>query len=177
VDADKGKINQFGSMFVILKIKALSDMDVKSILELKGDFVLTIPPEATLNEASEMLGDNSIGAIVVADESGTMAGILSERDIAISLVKYGADLGEMTVSEVMTGDVIFCSTETTVKQVLDLMLANGIRHLPVIEQDKLKGVISLRDVVGNWLGAISGDIGDENAATEPPLDPFQSSAA
>ena len=145
-------------------------MNVKEILDLKGDFVLTISPRATVGEAAETLAENHIGAIVVTDPAGGIAGILSERDVAVSLPKYGAALGQTSVSEIMTADVVVCNTQTTVKQVLDIMIGNGIRHLPVVESDVLKGVVSLRDVVGNWLGAITGD--PVSDVDEPPLDPF-----
>jgi len=129
-------------------------------------------PEATIEEASEMLAENHIGAVVVTNDAGHIAGILSKRDIAVVMPQYGGALGETKVSEIMTCDVVFCTTETTVQEVLNIMVGNGIRHLPVVEQDKLIGVVSLRDVVGNWLGSISG--GDENAGEgqEPPLVPF-----
>lgn len=145
-------------------------MNVKEILDLKGNFVLTITPEATVGEAAAVLAENHIGAIVVTDAAGAIAGILSERDVAVSLPNYGAALGDAKVSEIMTADVIACNTETTVKQVLDIMVSNGIRHLPVVESDVLKGVVSLRDVVGNWLGAITGDPVED--LDERPLDPF-----
>lgn len=120
-------------------------MDVKNIIDMKGDVALTIVPGATIDEASKMLRENYIGAIVVADDAGRVAGILSERDIAVALPQYGGALGETLVSEVMTEDVIFCVPEMTVKQVLDLMVTNGIRHLPVLDGEKLSGVISLRN--------------------------------
>jgi len=147
-------------------------MDVKSILDLKGDFVLTIVPEATIEEASEMLAENHIGAVVVTNDAGHIAGILSERDIAVALPQYGGALGETKVSEIMTCDVVYCTTETTVQEVLNIMVGNGIRHLPVVDQDKLIGVVSLRDVVGNWLGAISGDDQIGGDGQEQPLGPF-----
>ena len=154
-------------------------MDVKAILDLKGDFVITIPPEATIDEAAEILAENYFGAIVVADGAGQIAGILSERDIAVALPRYGGELGETKVSEIMTSDVLFCSKETTAKQVLDIMVTNGIRHLPVVENDQLKGVISLRDVVGNSLGAnTNGEIGGESGAKphDGPLGATQDAA-
>ena len=67
-------------------------MDVKSILGLKGDYVLTILPGATIEEASEMLAENHIGAVVVTNEAGQIAGILSERDIAVALPQYGGSV-------------------------------------------------------------------------------------
>ena len=154
-------------------------MDIKAILDLKGDFVITIPPEATIDEAAEILAENYIGAIVVADGAGQIAGILSERDIAVALPRYGGELGETKDSEIMTSYILFCTKETTVKQVLDIMVTNGIRHLPIVENDQLKGVISLRDVVGSWLGAITnGEIGGETDAKphDGPLGATQDAA-
>jgi CBS domain-containing protein len=154
-------------------------MDVYAILDLKGDFVITIPPEATIDEAAEILAENYIGAIVVSDGAGQIAGILSDRDIAVALPRYGGELGETKVSEIKTSDMLFCTKETTVKQVLDIMVTNGIRRLPVVEIDQLKGVISLRDVVGNWLGAITnGEIGGETDAKphDGPLGATQDAA-
>jgi len=147
-------------------------MDVQSILDLKGDFVLTIVPEATVEDAAEMLSETHIGAVVVTNDAGHIAGILSERDIAVALPWYCRVLGETKVSEIMTCDVVFCTTETTVQEVLNIMVGNGIRHLPVVQKDKLIGVVSLRDVVGNWLGAISTDGQNAAGGQEPPLDPF-----
>ncbi|MGB0630883.1 MAG: CBS domain-containing protein [Alphaproteobacteria bacterium] len=147
-------------------------MDVQNILEMKGNMALTIAPEATIEEASSMLRENYIGAIVVANDAGTVAGILSERDIAVALPQYGGALGETLVSEIMTVDVVFCTPEMSVKQVLDIMVTNGIRHLPVLDGDKLSGVISLRDVVGNWLGGIT-DGGDNATSEEPAFEPFE----
>ena len=154
-------------------------MDVYAILDLKGDFVITIPPEATIDEAAEILAENYIGAIVVSDGAGQIAGILSDRDIAVASLRYGGELGETKISEIKTSDMLFCTKETTVKQVLDIMVTNGIRRLPVVEIDQLKGVISLRDVVGNWLGAITnGEIGGETDAKphDGPLGATQDAA-
>lgn len=119
-----------------------------------------------------MLSENHIGAVVVSNDAGRIAGILSERDIAVALPQYGGALGETKVSEIMTCDVVFCTTEITVQEVLNIMVGNGIRHLPAVQKDKLIGVVSLRDVVGNWLGAISTGVQNAAGGQEPPLDPF-----
>ena len=97
----------------------------------------------------------------------------------MALPRYGGELGETKDSEIMTSDILFCTKETTVKQVLDIMVTNAIRHLPVVENDQLKGVISLRDVVGSWLGAITnGEIGGETDAKphDGPLGATQDAA-
>ena len=129
-------------------------MDVKSMLDVKGRDVLTIGPDAAVKDAAIVLRDNHIGAVIVVDGDGRLAGILSERDIVVSLPRCGAGLGDVPVSEVMTADVITCNLSVTVQQVLDVMVAHGFRHLPVVEDGTLRGVISLRDVVGNFFGAI-----------------------
>jgi CBS domain-containing protein len=110
-------------------------MNVGEFIDLKGDFVLTIQPEATIGEAAAVLAKNHIGAIVVTDAAGSIVGILSERDVAVSLPRYSSARGDTKVSEIMTADVVTCNTETTVKQVLDIMVSHGIRHLPVVESD------------------------------------------
>ena len=99
-------------------------MNVEEFLDLKGDFVLTIQPEATIGEAAAVLAKNHIGAIVVTNAAGAITGILSERDVAVSLPRYGAAPGDTKVSETMTADVVTCNTETTVK-------------LPVVQSDAL----------------------------------------
>ena len=146
-------------------------MNVREILDLKGDFVLTIQPEATIGEATAVLAKNHVGAIVVTDAAGAIAGILSERDGAVSLPRSSATRGDTKVSEIMTADIVTCNTETTVKQVLDIMVSNGIRHLPVVESDAFKGGVSIRDVVGNWVSAITGDPVED--IDECPLNPFE----
>lgn len=130
-------------------------MDVQSILKMKGADVLTIGETASVNDAAVLLRENHIGAVIVTDEHGKIGGILSERDIAISLPEFGAALGDAPVGQIMTSDVITCTLSVTFQEVLDIMVANGIRHLPVVDDETLIGIISLRDVVGNWFGAIA----------------------
>ncbi len=131
-------------------------MDVTSILNMKGADVLTIAPDASVAEACGVLRDNYVGAVVVVDAEGGVAGILSERDVAVALPELGSGLGTTPVSEIMTADVITCAPDITVQGVLDIMVANGIRHLPVEDGGRLVGVVSLRDMVANWFGAIPG---------------------
>lgn len=134
-------------------------MDVQSILEFKGGDVLTIGPGASVRDAAQVLRDNYIGAVIVVDGDGALAGILSERDIAISLPAHGGGLADARVSDIMTADVVTCDLSVTVQQVLDLMISHGFRHLPVVEDGNLVGVISLRDIVCNWFGALPAAAG------------------
>lgn len=145
-------------------------MDVRAILDLKGDFVVTVRPDATILDASRLLHQNYVGAIVVVDDAGCIAGILSERDIAVSLPQFGPALGETRVAAIMTRRVVSCSADMTVPEVIDIMVSNGIRHLPVVDGVRLAGVISLRDVVGNWVGTfMTGGTGAEARESDEAL--------
>lgn len=129
-------------------------MDVKSILDMKGDTVLTVPPDLAVIDAAAILRDNYIGAVVVVGPDGGIVGILSERDVAVALPEHGVNIVGIAVREIMTEDVITCAADATLQQVLDIMTTNGIRHLPIVDGDRLVGLISIRDVVNNWLGAL-----------------------
>ncbi|GEM_PF-1298371 len=121
-----------------------------NILRVKGAIALKIVPDANIENASR----NHISASFVADPSGAVAGILSERDVAVALPRYGVALRETTVSEIMTVDVGFYSPEMSVKPFIDIMVTSAIRHLLALDGNKLRRVIWSRDVVGNWLGGI-----------------------
>ncbi|NCB00873.1 MAG: CBS domain-containing protein [Spirochaetia bacterium] len=120
---------------------------VRSILEQKGREVITVLPEETLAQAILKLSQHRIGAVVVVDEKGEIKGILSERDI----VKYFAGRIDITtsipVSKVMTKSVTYVKMHQNLEECLHLMTTGRFRHLPVVEDDKLRGVISIGDVV------------------------------
>lgn len=147
-------------------------MKIRDILELKGNQVLTLGTDASILKACLLMRSNYVGAIVVTHDDGSIAGILSERDIAVSLPAYGPALGETPVTAIMSHRVISCSDDMGLAEALDIMVSNGIRHLPVVEGETLKGLISLRDVVGNSLGAFQPDPAPER----PPASGLKSAA-
>ena len=122
-------------------------MHVRAILDEKGRNVLTIKPDATLQDAARTLHENRIGALVVLGVNEQIKGILSERDIINAVARYGADALGMTVSTVMTSNVHRCTEDTTIDALMSLMSEKRCRHIPVEMSGKLGGMVSIGDVV------------------------------
>ena len=122
-------------------------MNVASILKHKGRECATISQDQPVKEAVRLLAVRKIGALVVLDEKGDIAGIVSERDIVANLANGPADVLAAPVSRVMTWDVFTCTPTDTTDQLMAQMTNSRIRHLPVKENGKLAGIISIGDVV------------------------------
>jgi CBS domain-containing protein len=122
-------------------------MTVSTILSSKGNAVFSLAPDTTVQDATRFLAEKRIGAAIILDAGGKLAGILSERDLVRTIAKQGADALSRPVSEAMTGKVITCSPADTIPHVMGLMTAGRFRHLPVLENGALAGMISIGDVV------------------------------
>ena len=122
-------------------------MNVRHILEAKGRDVVTLKPEATLEATMQVLANRRIGAIVLTNEDGGVAGIVSERDVVRVLGPAGVGAISQSIGEVMTSQVSTCTAATTVNQAMEMMTTGRFRHLPVCENDRLVGIISIGDVV------------------------------
>jgi CBS domain-containing protein len=126
-------------------------MIVKAILSAKGGDVVSIEPTATLETAAKTLTAYKIGALLVLGPDRRVIGILSERDIVRTLAERGAGaLGE-PLSQVMTRKVVTCSQSDTVGVLMERMTTGKFRHLPVLEQEQVIGVVSIGDVVKHRL--------------------------
>lgn len=121
-------------------------MTVRSILDSKGHNILSVEPDAKLSAAVKVLGERRIGAVLVMSE-GHVDGILSERDIVRVLAERGAKALDEAVSSVMTRKVVSCRQADTVGGIMEMMTMGKFRHLPVIEDGKVVGLISIGDVV------------------------------
>jgi len=132
-------------------------MTVKAILLRKGRDVVTIAPTASLSEAAKLLGERRIGAVVVTGADHRVAGILSERDIVRALGLRGAAALDENVAAVMTRKVTTCNEADTVVAIMERMTTGKFRHVPVVEQGKLIGVISIGDVVKHRVEEIEGE--------------------
>ena len=132
-------------------------MTVKAILSRKGSDVATIAPTANLTDALKLLAERHIGALVVTGPDNRVAGILSERDIVRALAARGPDSLHETVSSVMTRKVSTCTEEETVAAIMERMTVGKFRHLPVVEQGRLAGIISIGDVVKLRVEEIEGE--------------------
>jgi CBS domain-containing protein len=126
-------------------------MNVKAILAAKqrnlGGDIVCIEPTADLSAAAKTLASHRIGAVVIRGAGGRLAGILSERDIVRALAKHGAAALDLPVGQVMTREVETCGEDETVAGIMERMTAGKFRHMPVISNGKLVGLVSIGDVV------------------------------
>lgn len=132
-------------------------MNVKSILDIKGRAVATIAADASLADAAHMLAEKKIGAVVVTGAGYSVAGILSERDIVRSVSVHGAAALDRTVAETMTVKVVTCAEADSIGQLMERMTEGKFRHLPVVENARLVGIISIGDVVKWRLAEIESE--------------------
>jgi len=122
-------------------------MKVAAILKAKGTYVETTPPETSLYSIIWNLKLKRIGAFVVSQDGSTVLGIVSERDIVYGLAEHGPKLLALPVSEVMTSQVVTCTPEDNVTAIMARMTRYRVRHLPVVEDGKLAGIVSIGDVI------------------------------
>ncbi len=122
-------------------------MTVKRILSEKGGNVVTISPTASLADAAKLLAERRIGALVVTGAGDRVVGIVSERDIVRILASRGAAGLGVSLTDVMTRKVVTCEPSATVSAVMEQMTAGKFRHVPVLDGEKLTGIISIGDVV------------------------------
>ena len=132
-------------------------MTVKAILNAKGSEVVTIEPTASIAAAAKRLAERRIGALVVQGADNRVVGIISERDIVSALAERGASALDDPISQYMTRKVVTCDLSETVASVMERMTAGKFRHVPVIEQKRLEGIVSIGDVVKYRLGQIEGE--------------------
>lgn len=122
-------------------------MNIATILARKARDVLTLRPEDTVQTASTLLATNNIGALPVRDMHGNLIGILSERDIIRGVYQSGLETLNLPVGDLMTRGVKTCTPADDVKDVLETMSKYHFRHMPVVEQGQLTGMVSQGDVV------------------------------
>lgn len=122
-------------------------MLVDTILQTKGVTVHTLPETDTLADAVAMLNAHNIGAVVVTDSAGAIVGILSERDIVRQLGKNPSGALSLQIGQCMTRGVVTCGRATDLAEVMERMTRLRIRHMPVAEENRLVGIVSIGDVV------------------------------
>ena len=122
-------------------------MSIQSILDHKGNKVITIAPDTKVGTAAHRLRLEHIGAVVVTSEDRRIEGILSERDIVEGLTSHGGAVIDLPVSALMSRNVHTCRPDAEIRDVMRLMTMHRIRHVPVVEGDKLIGVVSGRNAL------------------------------
>lgn len=126
-------------------------MKIVDILHKKKTSLVATTPDAALREAIDILSKRNIGALPVCDTSNKVVGILSERDIVRWLSKHSSEIDSVKVSDLMTSDVVTCSDEYDLQEVMSLMNDHGIRHMPVVTNGKLTAMLSSRDILQTLL--------------------------
>ena len=122
-------------------------MTIAAILRHKGTDVASVPPTATIAEVARLLSARRIGGVVVQDTAHQLLGILTERDIVHALAANGAQALEKTAAQLMTRTLVTATPQTTVLGAMALMTEGRFRHLPVMDSDRLAGIVSIGDVV------------------------------
>jgi CBS domain-containing protein len=135
-----------------------TQIPVSSLLHHKGSAIWQVSPDTTVFDAIKLMADKNIGALPVLS-SGTLAGIVTERDYTRKVALQGKSSKDTHVWEIMSNQVICVSPDESVEECMRLMTENRVRHLPVIENEKLLGIVSIGDLV-NWI------ISSQNSAIE-----------
>jgi CBS domain-containing protein len=131
---------------------------VRQVLQVKGRDIWSIAPQASVYEALEIMADKNVGALLVID-NGKVVGIFSERDYARKVILKGKSSKETSVDELMTREVFCVEPGDNMEYCMALMTAKRIRHLPVMENDQLIGIVSIGDVVKNLISEQEFTIG------------------
>lgn len=127
-------------------------MKIKEILTSKGFDVIVIGSQAKVGELVELLNENNLGAVVVSEDGTTVSGIVSERDVIRALGESG--VMEFPVAKIMTVDVHTCAAGDSVSELMALMTERRIRHVPVVADGKLTGIVSIGDIVKTHVGQL-----------------------
>ncbi|HYL76562.1 MAG TPA: CBS domain-containing protein [Bryobacteraceae bacterium] len=122
---------------------------IDSVLKLKGRQIFSVAPTATVYEAIQTMSDQGVGALLVLAE-GKLVGMISERDYARKVILHDRSSKQTQVQEIMSRDLVTVTTRDTVEDCMRLMTDNRIRHLPVVERERVVGMISIGDLV-NWI--------------------------
>jgi CBS domain-containing protein len=136
----------------------LSD-EIRSLLKVKGDCVWSITPWESVYEAIAAMSERQVGALPVM-EGGRLVGIISERDYARRVILKGRSSKETQVAEIMTTPVVSVIPEATVEGCMRIMTVNRVRHLPVVEDGRVVGIVSIGDLV-NWIISAQADAIDQ----------------
>ena len=134
-------------------------MLVSGILRSKGSFVATVPPQATLLDLADRLAHVGVGALVVSRDGESIDGIVSERDLARALARDGVDALAVPVEQVMAHEVRTCSASSTIDAVMATMTEARIRHMPVVDDGQMVGIVSIGDVVKHRLDELQSENG------------------
>lgn len=129
-------------------------MQVSVLLQTKGSEVVTVAPDRSVVEVLAVLAEHRIGALVVSDDARAIRGVVSERDVVRAIAARGPAALDETAAELMTTDVVTCEPDTTVERLMGVMTERRIRHVPVVVEGELVGLVSIGDVVKHHIATL-----------------------
>lgn len=132
-------------------------MKISDVMRSKGTAVVTVSPRETVGTLLDLLAQHNIGAVVVSSDGYEVAGIVSERDIVRKLRSHGADAFEVPVAEIMTTNVVTCKPDDDLAATAGAMTEHRIRHLPVLVEGRLVGIVSIGDIVKNRIDELQSE--------------------
>jgi CBS domain-containing protein len=132
-------------------------MRISDVIRRKGAEVVTIKPDDTVRQLLDLLAQHRIGALVVSPDGRAVAGIVSERDVVRHLQSAGADVLDQPVGQIMTADVTTCGPDDGVEHLMRLMTDQRVRHIPVVVDGGLHGIVSIGDVVKHRIDELQSE--------------------
>ena len=133
-------------------------MKIKEFLKTKGNRLITISPDGTIKNALKKLVDNNIGALPVCDSTGNLVGIISERDMLKECLNRGESIDTTKVQDIMIRSVAVATPDDDLNYATSVMKQKNVRHLPVVVDSKVNGMISMRDIVNSRLKEVEAEI-------------------
>lgn len=133
-------------------------MTIRELLKNKGAELIGVHPDTTISRAVEKMVDRNIGALIIVDDAGKPLGLFTERDALKALVRSGMNPDRLKVTDIMTVDLVVIKPEDDLNTAMSLMNKLKIRHLPVVENGRVIGIISIRDVVNNLVGKLEAEV-------------------
>lgn len=122
-------------------------MEVNEILKLKGSDVISVGPNTSIKDVAKLLNEQRIGSVIIKQDNGKVAGLVSERDIVRFIAEQGGGIVDLPVSEIMTRELIVCDLDSGVDALIVAITKQRIRHLPVMDGDQLVGLVSVGDLL------------------------------
>jgi len=132
-------------------------MRISDLLRRKGTLVVTVKPEQSVTDLLNLLAEYKVGALVVSSDGNAVEGIVSERDVVRRLQEFGPELLQASVRDIMTVQVHVCPPETHLDELMRVMTTGRFRHVPVVEADRLIGIISIGDVVKHRIDELQSE--------------------
>ena len=132
-------------------------MRISDVVRRKGDEVVTVRPDETVERLLRLLADHRIGAVVVSEDGQSVAGIVSERDVVRHLHSDGPDVVKAAISSIMTADVTTCDPDTPIEELARTMTDKRIRHVPVVVDGRLHAIVSIGDIVKNRIDELQAE--------------------